>query len=74
MHWPATAPTTGLAVPVIAALRGGLTGSPAGAGDEDGVYLRAGDVVEVSLADLPALTTTIAAPSELDPSPTQECR
>ena len=51
-----------------------LTGSPAGAGDEDSVYLRAGDVVEVFLADLPPLTTTIAASSELDPSPTQECR
>ena len=51
-----------------------LTGSPAGAGDENGVYLQAGDVVEVFLADLPPLTTTIAAHSKPDPSPTQECR
>ena len=36
-----------------------LTGSPAGAGDEDGTYLREGDVVEVVLADLPPLVTTV---------------
>lgn len=41
-----------------------LTGSPAGAGDEDGVYLRAGDVVEVALADLPPLTSTIIGSSK----------
>lgn len=37
-----------------------LTGSPAGAGDEDGTYLREGDVVKVVVADLPPLVTTIA--------------
>ncbi len=41
-----------------------LTGSPAGTGDEDDVYLRAGDVVEVALADLPPLTSTIIGSSE----------
>lgn len=38
-----------------------LTGSPSGAGDEDGCYLRGGDVVEVRIADLAPLRTVIVA-------------
>jgi 2-keto-4-pentenoate hydratase/2-oxohepta-3-ene-1,7-dioic acid hydratase in catechol pathway len=36
-----------------------LTGTPAGTGDERGAYLGNGDVVKVTVADLPALRTTI---------------
>ena len=38
-----------------------LTGTPAGTGEETNRYLRPGDVVEVSVGDLPALRSTIAA-------------
>jgi 2-keto-4-pentenoate hydratase/2-oxohepta-3-ene-1,7-dioic acid hydratase in catechol pathway len=41
-----------------------LTGTPAGTGEESERYLRPGDVVEVSLADLPALLTAVAACEE----------
>jgi 2-keto-4-pentenoate hydratase/2-oxohepta-3-ene-1,7-dioic acid hydratase in catechol pathway len=43
-----------------------LTGTPAGTGEESDSYLRPGDVVEVSLNDLPSLRTTVAA-SDDDP-------
>lgn len=38
-----------------------LTGTPAGTGEETNRYLRAGDLVEVSVGDLPPLRSTIAA-------------
>lgn len=44
-----------------------LTGSPAGNGDEMGEYLVGGDVVDVYLADLPVLRTTVVAQGSGDP-------
>ncbi len=47
-----------------------LTGTPAGTGDETGTYLRPGDVVEVTLAGLPPLETTLVGiASEPAPAP-----
>jgi 2-keto-4-pentenoate hydratase/2-oxohepta-3-ene-1,7-dioic acid hydratase in catechol pathway len=36
-----------------------LTGTPAGTGDETGTYLAGGDVVEVTIGDLPALRSEV---------------
>jgi 2-keto-4-pentenoate hydratase/2-oxohepta-3-ene-1,7-dioic acid hydratase in catechol pathway len=36
-----------------------LTGTPAGTGDETGRYLRGGDVVEVTVGDLPPLSSAV---------------
>jgi 2-keto-4-pentenoate hydratase/2-oxohepta-3-ene-1,7-dioic acid hydratase in catechol pathway len=47
-----------------------LTGTPAGTGDEDGRYLAAGDVVEVRVASLPALVTTVHDVAAVDDRPT----
>jgi 2-keto-4-pentenoate hydratase/2-oxohepta-3-ene-1,7-dioic acid hydratase in catechol pathway len=51
-----------------------LTGTPAGTGDEVARYLVDGDVVEVDVAGLPALVSTVAAGALDDASRPQRMR
>jgi 2-keto-4-pentenoate hydratase/2-oxohepta-3-ene-1,7-dioic acid hydratase in catechol pathway len=46
-----------------------LTGTPAGTGDETKTYLAAGDVVEVVVADLPPMRTSVSAAAERAAAP-----